>query len=126
MDLAQYSPTEFFLVFFIAAVGFALGPVILSRVWALLFSPPKPGQDKQATYECGLQSSGDAWVRFHPGHYLYAILFLVFDVEAVFLMPLAVAYTSLTLGAVFCMLVFLLLLAEGLVWSWKKGFLEWR
>jgi len=89
------------------------------------FSPNKPGHEKNATYECGLESKGDAWIQFGASYYLYAIVFLVFDVEAVFLLPFAVAFTGLTLGASIAMLVFLLLLVEGLVWACQKGVLTW-
>ena len=89
------------------------------------FSPRKPGLVKNATYECGLESKNDAFLRFRPEYYLYAIVFLIFDVEAIFLLPFAVAFSGLTLGAAVAMLVFLLLLVEGLVWTWRKGVLTW-
>lgn len=114
------------LVLFAGAVVFALGPVLLARIWARTFSPPKPGPDKNAIYECGLESKGDAWVQFRSEYYLYAILFLIFDVETIFLLPFAVSFTGLPAGAFVAMMIFLLLLAEGLVWAWKKGVLTWR
>ncbi len=73
----------------------------------------------------GLESEGDAWIQFKPGYYLYGIIFLVFDVEAVFLLPFAVAFTRLSAGAAIAMLVFLLLLVEGLVWAYQKNVLVW-
>ena len=79
----------------IAAVGFALTPLALAWLWAKKFSPHKPGQDKNAIYECGLESKGDAWVQFKSEYYLYAIIFLIFDVETIFLLPFAVAFTRL-------------------------------
>ena len=109
-----------------AAAAFALGPLALAWIWARTFSPPKPGQDKNATYECGLESKGDAWIRFGAAYYLYAIIFLIFDVETIFLLPFAVAFTKLSAGAFLAMMVFLLLLAEGLVWAWQKGVLSWK
>jgi NADH:ubiquinone oxidoreductase subunit 3 (subunit A) len=112
-------------VLLLAGVGFAVAPLALAWIWARKFSPQKPGPSKNAIYECGLESEGDAWVQFHPGYYLYAIIFLVFDVEAVFLLPFAVAFTGLTLGAGIAMLVFLLLLVEGLVWAYQKKVLVW-
>lgn len=108
------------------AVAFATVPLGLAWFWARKFSPPKPGPDKNAIYECGLVSKGDAWIQFRSQYYLYAILFLVFDVEAIFLLPFAVAFTSLPVGAALAMLVFLLLLAEGLAWAWAKGVLTWK
>ena len=110
----------------VAAVVLAVGPLALAWLWAQWFSPNKPGPDKNATYECGLESKGDAWIHFKPEYYLYAIIFLVFDVEAIFLLPFAVSFTALPLGAFLAMLVFLLLLVEGLVWAWTKGVLTWK
>ena len=119
-------PYLFLVVMGAVALGFCLTPLALARVWAVLFSPPKPGFEKQAPYECGVRSEGEVWVRFHAGYYLYGLVFLIFDVEALFLLPFAVAFTGLPAGAVVAMLVFVLLLAEGLVWAWRKGVLEWR
>ena len=108
------------------ALLFALGPLLLARLWAWKYSPAKPGHDKNAIYECGLESKGDAWVHFRSEYYLYAIIFLVFDVETIFLLPFAVSFTRLPAGAFVAMMVFLLLLIEGLIWAWRKGVLTWR
>jgi NADH:ubiquinone oxidoreductase subunit 3 (subunit A) len=112
-------------VFLAAAVVIALVPLALARIWASQVSPAKPGADKNATYECGLVSEGDAWIRFKSEYYLYGIIFLVFDVETIFLLPFAVAFTSLSAGGFVAMMLFLLLLVEGLVWAWRKGLLVW-
>jgi NADH-quinone oxidoreductase subunit A len=80
---------------------------------------------KNDIYECGLASRGDAWMQFHSGYYLYAIIFLVFDVESIFLLPFAVAFSGLGSAACGVILVFVLLLAEGLAWAWAKGILTW-
>ena len=106
-------------------LAFGIAPLALARLWALKFSPQKPGAQKNAIYECGVESTGDAWIQFKASYYLYAIMFLIFDVEAVFLLPFAVAFTGLTVGACVAMLVFLLLLVEGLVWACQKGVLQW-
>ena len=113
------------IVLLLAAIAFTLSPLVLAWLWAKKFSPRKPGPSKNTIYECGLESTGDAWMQFHPGYYLYAIIFLVFDVEAVFLLPFAVAFTSLSAGECIAMLVFLLLLVEGLVWAYQKNVLVW-
>jgi NADH-quinone oxidoreductase subunit A len=120
------SPYLVLLFLILGALGFALVPLALAALWARYFSPAKPGPVKNATYECGLESKGDAWVQFHVQYYLYAIIFLIFDVETVFLLPFAVAFTELSAGAFVAMMVFLLLLVEGLVWAWQKGVLKWR
>jgi len=122
----EYNPYLLVIVLMIAAIGFAVGPLLAAYAWARLLSPRKPGPVKNAIYECGLESKGDAWVQFRSEYYLYAIIFLIFDVETIFLLPFAVAFTSLPAGAFVAMLVFLLLLVEGLVWAWQKGVLTWK
>jgi len=112
-------------VLFVAALGFGLAPLALAWLWAHFFSPAKPSTVKNAIYECGLVSQGDAWVQFHSSYYLYAIIFLVFDVEAVFLLPCAVAFSGLGAAACAAILVFVLMLVEGLAWAWAKGILTW-
>src|SRR5258707_12992995 len=109
----------------IAAAGFAIAPLLLAGLWAKKFSPSKPGPYKNSTYECGLESKDDALIQFRPEYYLYAIIFLIFDVEAIFLLPFAVAFTGLRLGAPIVMMGYLLLLVEALVWAWQKGVLTW-
>ena len=119
------SPYFSLAVLFVAALGFGLAPLGLAWLWAQVFSPAKPNAVKNSIYECGLVSKGDAWVQFRSAYYLYAIIFLIFDVEAVFLLPFAAAFSGLSLAACLAMLVFLLLLVEGLVWAWQKGVLTW-
>ena len=122
----EYSPYLFIVVMAVAAVLFALAPLGLAWLWAKKFSPRKPGPGKNAIYECGLESKGDAWVQFRAEYYLYAIIFLIFDVETIFLLPFAVAFGGLSAGAFMAMIVFLLLLVEGLAWAWQKGVLTWK
>jgi NADH:ubiquinone oxidoreductase subunit 3 (subunit A) len=122
----EYDPYLFIFILLIAAVAFALTPVGLAYLWAKKFSPRKPGKDKNAIYECGLESRGDAWVQFKSEYYLYGIIFLIFDVETIFLLPFAVSFTRLGVGAFVAMMIFLLLLVEGLVWAWQKGVLTWK
>jgi len=112
-------------VLLLGALGFAVTPLALAWVWAKQFSPSKPGNDKNAIYECGLESTGDSWIQFKTGYYLYAIIFLVFDVEVVFLLPFATAFTGFGIGESLAMLVFLLLLIEGLAWAYQKKVLTW-
>jgi NADH:ubiquinone oxidoreductase subunit 3 (subunit A) len=119
------SPYFSLAVLFFAALGFGLAPLALAWLWAKAFSPAKPNPTKNAIYECGLVSKGDAWVQFRSAYYLYGIIFLIFDVEAVFLLPFAVAFTGLGVAACVSMLVFVLMLIEGLAWAWAKGVLTW-
>ena len=119
------SPYLFIAVFGAVALIFPLLPLALAWMWRRFFQPPKPGVQKNAIYECCVESIGEAHVQFRSQYYLYAIIFLIFDVEAIFLVPFAVAFTGLPLGAFIAILVFLLLLIEGLVWAWGKGGLNW-
>jgi NADH:ubiquinone oxidoreductase subunit 3 (subunit A) len=124
--MVDYSPYALILLLLGVALVFALTPLALAYIWARVFSPAKPGDQKNAIYECGLESKGDAWVQFKAEYYLYALIFLIFDVESLFLLPFAVAFTGLPIGAFVSMLVFLLLLVEGLAWAWQKGVLTWK
>ena len=121
----QTNPYLFLIIFVGVALVFPLAPLALAWLWRHFFQPPKPGADKNATYECGVESLGDAQVQFRSQYYVYGIIFLIFDVEAIFLVPFAVAFTGLPVGAFVVILVFLLLLLEGLVWAWGKGGLDW-
>ena len=113
------------IVLLVAGLAFALAPLVLAWIWAKKFSPSKPGASKNAIYECGLESTKDAWIQFHPGYYLYAIAFLVFDVEVIFVLPFAVAFVGFNIDESIAMLVFLLLLVEGLIWACQKKVLTW-
>lgn len=119
-------PYAFLALFLAVALAFPLALLGVARLWARCFQPGKPGAVKSASYECGLEATGDSWIQFKAHYYLYAILFLIFDVEVLFLLPFAVAFTDLPAGALFAMLVFILLLAEGLVWAWQRGHLNWK
>lgn len=120
------SPYLFLLLLLIAAFLFSLVPLALARLWANRFTPRKPGLEKNATYECGVEPTGPARIRFKAQYYHYGLLFLIFDVESAFLIPFAVAFTDLPVAAFVAMLLFVFLLAEGLVWAWSRGILSWR
>src|SRR5213080_1052776 len=115
----------FIVILLGVALLFPIMPLILAWMWRRVFHPPKPGAEKNATYECGVESLSEAQIQFRSQYYLYAIIFLIFDVEAVFLVPFAVAFTGLPIGAFVAILVFLLLLIEGLIWACGKGCLNW-
>jgi len=125
MNAIQYGPYSFLTVFALAATVFALTPLAIAWIWSRAFSPRKPGPIKNANYECGLESQPIGWLQFKSEYYLFAIVFLVFDVEAVFLLPFAVAFTELPPAAWVAMLIFIFLLVEGLVWACAKGVLAW-
>jgi len=92
---------------------------------SMAVAPRKPNPIKQSTYECGIETVGESWVQFKAQYYIYALVFLVFDVETVFLFPWAVALSRLSLFAVVEGIVFILILIAGLVYAWRKGMLEW-
>ncbi len=96
-------------------------PVLVSS----LVRPRKPNAIKQQTYECGLETVGDTWVQFRVQYYIYGLIFLVFDVELVFLFPWALAYNRLDFFAFGAGLLFIFLLADALIYAWRKNALEW-
>ena len=97
----------------------------LAILTSWIVSPKKPNPIKQSTYECGMETVGENWVQFKAQYYIFALVFLVFDVETVFLFPWAVALGSLNVYAVLEGIVFILILIAGLVYAWRKGMLEW-
>ena len=121
------TPSYFFQYGFIGlltlvAIVLGVAPLLLARV----VSPKMPGPTKQAPYECGLESSGDPWVQFRVQYYVYALLFVIFDVEVAFLFPWALVWKGLGPVAFAEMAVFLGILAVGLAVAWKRGLLEWE
>jgi NADH:ubiquinone oxidoreductase subunit 3 (subunit A) len=103
----------------------ALSVPILGLSIAWLVRPKKPGNIKNAIYECGLETFGETWVQFKVQYYIYALIFVIFDIETVFLYPWAVAYNQLGLFALVEMFIFILILAAGLLYAWRAGALEW-
>ena len=104
-----------------------LAPVFpgLALVIPRIIAPKKPNPLKSQTYECGIETVGDTWVQFKAQYYIFALVFLVFDVEVVFLFPWAVAFNLLPLFAVVEGVIFILILVAGLMYAWRKGVLEW-
>jgi len=105
-----------------AAVVLGVAPLILAKFLA----PKKPGASKQDPYECGVQSTGDSWVQYRAQYYVYALLFVIFDVEVVFMYPWALVWKGLGPVAFLEMILFIAIVAVGLVYAWKKGVLEWE
>jgi len=122
MDPTYLQQYVFVGILTVVAVGLAVFPLVLARFLA----PKKPGKSKGSAYECGLESHGDPWVQFRVQYYLYALLFVIFDVEVVFIYPWAIVWKPLGLLAFVEMAIFLGILAVGLVYAWRKGVLEWR
>ena len=121
------NPTYFHQYFFIAlltgvAIFLGVAPLILAK----FIAPKKPGASKQAAYECGMESRGDSWSAFRVQYYVYALLFVVFDVEVVFIYPWALVWKGLGPAAFVEMALFLAILAVALAYAWMKGVLEWE
>jgi len=93
---------------------------------ALLISPRSNNAQKREAYESGIPTRGTSWMQFRVGYYLYAILFLMFDVETVFLFPWAVVVRELGIPGLISIVFFLLILVLGLAYAWKKGALQWK
>ena len=103
----------------IALVGIALGV-------ARIVSPRSYNRQKGEAYECGIPTRGRSWMQFKAGYYLFAILFLMFDVETVFLFSWAVVVQDLGIYGLVSILFFLVVLVLGLAYAWRKGALEWK
>lgn len=115
------SDWQFIGLFVVIAVVFPGVPVLLAG----LINPKKPNPIKQSTYECGIETVGDTWIQFKVQYYIFALVFVVFDVEAVFLFPIAAAFDQLALFAVIEVALFVLILLVALGYAWRKGALEW-
>lgn len=113
-------------VFAIVALLTGAGLVWLAMWLAGLISPRSFNPQKGEPYECGIPTRGESMARFHVGYYLFAILFLMFDVETVLLFPWAVKFRELGTQGVLCVAIFFGILVLGLVYAWRKGALEWK
>ncbi|MEK7280897.1 MAG: NADH-quinone oxidoreductase subunit A [Chloroflexota bacterium] len=114
-------------LFLILALLFAVGTLSIPQILIRLnLIPRKPTPVKLSTYECGMETIGKTWVQFNFRYYFYALLFVIFDVEVIFLYPWAVAYKKLALFGLVEMLVFIGILVVGWLYAWKKGALEWK
>jgi len=122
MTDSYYTNYVFLALFLAVAIIFPLLPICVAKIVA----PKKPSPQKQDIYECGLESKGDAWVQFKVQYYIYALVFVIFDVETIFLYPWAVSFNKLGLFAFVEMIIFLAILAGGLAYAWKKGVLDWK
>src|SRR3970040_187149 len=109
-------------LFVLIALGFAIFTILFSK----LVHPHKAGAVKLEPYECGIEAVGDARDRYSIRYYLIAMLFVIFDVETIFMFPWAVSVDQLALFGLIEMLVFLFILVVGYFYAWKKGALEWQ
>jgi len=95
--------------------------IFLARV----LSPKKPNKIKNSVYECGMETFDKTWIQFRIQYYLFALVFLIFDVETVFLYPIAVAYNQISLFMVIETIIFISILFIGFLYVWRKGALNW-
>lgn len=121
--LAEFGRAGFLLIF---AAAFPLIPIVASVAFGFLkIRPNRPDPIKEATYECGVETEGDAWGQFNVRYYVFALLFVIFDVEAVFLYPWAVAFRQLGLFAFVEAVLFVAILVVGYLYAWRRKALEW-
>ena len=116
--LQTFGPIAIFLI--VAAV-FPIVPLVLAR----FIAPHRPDRVKLSPYESGVETIGPTHIQFRTRYYLYALVFVIFDVEAIFLYPWAVAYSSLGLYALVEMAIFIGFLLVAFAYAWRKGALEW-
>jgi len=108
-------------VFLLIAIVF----VIIALIAAKLIRPARPTHEKMLTYECGENPIGTPWVKFNIRFYVVALIFLIFDVEVVLLIPWALVYKGFGLGGFLVGAIFLFMLGLGMAYEWRKGDLEW-
>ncbi len=109
------------LLFIVAGTGIVLITFFIAR----LIRPHNPYPEKNVNYECAELPIGSSWIKFNNRFYIFALIFVIFDVEVIFLFPWAVAFGHLGLFALVEMVVFILILFFGLFYAWRKGALKW-
>lgn len=111
-----------FVLFFIIAGGFF---VIAALIFSRIIHPKSKAPDKLKTYECGEVPVGDSWIQFNNRFYIIGLIFLIFDVEIVFLYPWAIVFKDIGMLALVEMFIFIFILIIGLAYVWVKGDLDW-
>lgn len=111
----------FVAVFVLLGILLPLVALTLGRI----LRPRQPSVEKSTTYESGIDPFQESWVQFNVRYYMFALLFVIFDVETVFLYPWAVAYEKLGIFALVEMLIFIVMLLVGLIYAWRKKVLKW-
>jgi len=121
--LADYG---YIAILLVAAIAIPALILFLAKLLSVKSKQPDPEGVKTDTYECGMKTIGSSWIQFNFRYYFFALLFVIFDIETVFLYPWAVHFKQLKLFGFVEMLVFILILVIGLVYAWKKRVLEWK
>ncbi len=125
-------PADYAIIGLLLVTGFFFGLILIAAAWVFrvggLLWKPKSNKNtvRRSTYECGMETIGPSWVQFRLSYYLFALIFVVFDVETVFLFPWAAAYRQLGLFALVEVLIFVAILVAGLAYAWRKGALQWK
>jgi NADH:ubiquinone oxidoreductase subunit 3 (subunit A) len=117
----QFMGPAALVLLLLCGIAFAGGGIILSR----LLAKRSPNPAKGEPYECGIPTSGTSWIQFNVGYYLFALIFLVFDVELIFMYPWAVVVKQIGIPALIEIVIFMFILFMGLLYAWKKGALKW-
>jgi NADH:ubiquinone oxidoreductase subunit 3 (subunit A) len=120
--------SDYFADYVAVLIAAILGVVVVASalIGNRILAPRNPTRDKGVTYECGMLPIGRSRAQVHFRYYLFAILFLIFDIEAVFLFPWAVSFVEIGEQAFWEMVVFIIILGFGLLYAWKKGVLRWN
>ena len=121
--LADYG---YIAILLIAAIATPILILFFAKLVSYRSKRPDPDNVKSSTYECGMKTIGSSWVQFNFRYYFYALLFVIFDIEAIFLLPWAVHFKQLKLFGFIEMLIFILILVVGLVYAWRKKVMEWK
>jgi NADH-quinone oxidoreductase subunit A len=111
----------YLLVLIAAAIAFSAGGIAIAKIFVKGSKNPQKGQ----AYECGIPTVGSPWNQFNVGYYLFALIFLIFDVELVFMYPWAVVVKQVGISALFEIIVFIFILFMGFLYAHKKGALKW-
>ena len=109
------------IVLILAALAFSIGAILIAKLTTRSTKNPQKGEP----YECGIPTHGKTWIQLNVGYYLFALIFLVFDVELVFMYPWAVAAKATGMFALIEIIIFMFILFLGLLYAWKKGALKW-
>jgi len=112
--------------FFLTVLFTGITLVVAGLGIAILISPKVLNAQKGEPYECGVPTKGTSWMQFRVGYYLYAILYLMFDVETIFLFPWATVVRNLGIPGFYSILFFIVVLGLGLAYAWRKGALVWK
>src|SRR5208283_3414539 len=122
--ISQKLMTDFLAIalFLLTGVAFAVVPLIIST----LVSRRSRGTQREATYESGMETIGSAWIQFTVAYYIYALIFLAFDVDVLYLFPVALVYGKYVARDLIEVIIFVGILSLAIVYAWRKGVFEWK